>query len=65
MKTLGMVRGWFRYLLLALVCVVALAVPLYNRTDPVLAGIPFFYWFQFAWIAVSALVTALAYRAGL
>ncbi len=42
---------------------VALAVPLYNRVEPRLAGIPFFYWFQFLWIIVAAILTALAYRA--
>jgi hypothetical protein len=38
-------------------------VPFYNRRDPVLAGFPFFYWYQFAWIAVSAALTALVYFA--
>jgi hypothetical protein len=56
---------WFWYLLLLVVVGVALWVPLYNRVEPRLAGIPFFYWFQFAWIAVSAACTALAYRARL
>ncbi len=62
----GAVRHrWFWYLLLLVVVVVALSVPLYNRDEPRLIGIPFFYWFQFAWIAVSAACTALAYRARL
>jgi hypothetical protein len=39
----------------------ALWVPFYNRVDPVLFGIPFFYWFQFVWIIVTAIVTAVAY----
>ena len=42
---------------------VAICVPLYNRVEPTLFGIPFFYWFQTLWIVVAALVTALAYRA--
>ena len=42
---------------------VAIWVPLYNRIEPSLFGIPFFYWFQFVWIVVAAAVTALAYRA--
>ena len=42
---------------------VALWVPLYNRIEPTLYGIPFFYWFQSLWIVVAASVTALAYRA--
>ncbi|MGH2507729.1 MAG: DUF3311 domain-containing protein [Gammaproteobacteria bacterium] len=36
-------------------------VALYNRMDPALFGIPFFYWFQFVWIIVTTVVTALAY----
>lgn len=55
----------FWVLLLAIVCLVALWVPLYDRAEPSVAGIPFFYWFQFVWIVVSCIVTALAYKAGL
>lgn len=40
---------------------VALWVPFYNRVNPRLFGIPFFYWFQFVWIIVAALVTGVAY----
>lgn len=40
---------------------VALWVPLYNRVEPALFGVPFFYWFQFAWIIVAAIVTGVAY----
>ncbi|MGH8402369.1 MAG: DUF3311 domain-containing protein [Gammaproteobacteria bacterium] len=36
-------------------------VSLYNRLDPALFGIPFFYWFQFTWIIVTAIVTATVY----
>jgi hypothetical protein len=38
--------------------------PLYNRTDPQLLGIPFFYWYQLAVIPVSVLLTTIVYRAG-
>ncbi|MGA9343203.1 MAG: DUF3311 domain-containing protein [Rhodanobacteraceae bacterium] len=54
----------FWYALFMLVIALSLWVPLYNRAQPTLVGIPFFYWFQFGWIALSAVVTALAYRAG-
>lgn len=63
MRTVEVRKRLFWYSLLLVVIVIALWVPLYNRTEPTLAGIPFFYWFQFAWIAVSAVCTALAYRA--
>ena len=52
----------FIYTLFAVVTAGALWVPLYNRIDPVLGGVPFFYWFQLAWIVVAAGATALAYR---
>jgi len=56
-------RRWPWWLLFAAVSVVALWVPLYNRIEPELFGIPFFYWFQTSLIVVTALLTALAYRA--
>lgn len=42
---------------------VAIAVPLFNRIEPSLYGIPFFYWFQFVLIIVAAAVTGAAYKA--
>lgn len=50
------------YLLFLFIAVVALWVPFYNRTEPAVLGIPFFYWFQFLWVAVTAVATAIAYR---
>lgn len=41
--------------------VIPLLVGLYDRTDPVLAGFPFFFWFQFALIPMSAALTIIAY----
>lgn len=35
--------------------------PFYNRTDPKIAGVPFFYWYQLLWIAIGAALTALVY----
>ena len=51
-----------RHLLLWVPCVVALWTPLYNVVDPTLFGIPFFYWFQLALIAVSAVTIYAADR---
>ena len=56
---------FFVYALFLVIASVTLCVPLYNRTEPTLGGIPFFYWFQVAWIVVSAASTALAYKLGL
>jgi len=38
------------YLLLVVPYVALLWVPFYNRIEPTLFGIPFFYWFQMVWI---------------
>jgi hypothetical protein len=53
-------RLW--YLLLAPPYVALLWVPLYARTDPELFGFPFFYWYQFAWVPLTALLTWVVYR---
>ena len=45
-------RGW--YLLLLLPFVGVLWVPLYNSAEPAFAGIPYFYWYQFLWVLISA-----------
>jgi hypothetical protein len=50
------------YAMFLIVAAGALWVPFYNRLDPSLYGIPFFYWFQLAWILVAAAATAIAYR---
>jgi hypothetical protein len=41
--------------------VLPLWVPLYDKTDPTLFGFPFFFWFQFALILMSAVLTGLAF----
>jgi Protein of unknown function (DUF3311) len=41
--------------------VLPLWVPLYDKTDPTLWGFPFFYWFQFAMILMSAVLTLVAF----
>ena len=50
------------YTIFAVIVAVALDVPLYNRVEPAFYGIPFFYWFQVAWIGVTAASTFIAYR---
>ena len=43
---------------------IALAFPgVYSRPAPELFGFPFFYWYQIAWILLSALLTAIVYFA--
>lgn len=55
-------RDWSRwYLLFVVLFVIALWVPVYNRIEPSLWGMPFFYWFQLVMIVVGAIVTAIVY----
>ena len=35
---------------------------LYARATPALFGFPFFYWYQFAWVFLSAALMGLVYR---
>ena len=51
-------------LLLLLPFVGVLWVPFYNRVDPELAGIPFFYWYQMLWIVLGALILLPAWMGG-
>ena len=54
-------RGW--YLLLLVPFVAILWVPSYAGGEPAMAGIPFFYWYQFLWVLISAVLTAIVYFA--
>jgi hypothetical protein len=49
-------------LLLLLLPLVAVLVPeIYNRASPAIGGMPFFYWYQLAWIAGVAVCTGIVY----
>ena len=48
--------------LLLLPLLVTLIPPLYNRLQPELFGIPFFYWYQLAIISVGVICTLVVYR---
>jgi hypothetical protein len=52
-------RHWYWLLLIPLLGL--LVPPIYNDMDPTLIGIPFFYWYQLAWVPISVAVTALVY----
>ena len=57
-------RGWLSYwprLLFLIPFVAVLWVPFYNRTEPALGGIPFFYWYQLGWILLGAAVVLLVH----
>jgi hypothetical protein len=53
-------RWW--YLLLVLPYVGLLWVPIYATDEPELWGFPFFYWYQFVWVPVTALLIGIVHR---
>jgi Protein of unknown function (DUF3311) len=52
-------RAW--YLLLLLPFIALLWPPFYAKDEPRLGGFPFFYWYQFLWVILAALLTGLVY----
>lgn len=36
-------------------------IPFYNFDTPGLWGFPFFYWYQLAWVPITAVMTWIAY----
>jgi hypothetical protein len=52
-------KKWLPLLILPTVALIS--SPLYSRTNPTLGGFPFFYWYQFVWILLSALITGLVH----
>ncbi|MFD5435892.1 DUF3311 domain-containing protein [Kitasatospora sp. NPDC127067] len=41
--------------------VAMLWVSSYDKSEPAVAGVPFFYWYQLLWVPVSAVFTVAAY----
>jgi hypothetical protein len=50
------------WVLLLLPFIGLLWVPFYNFEEPALFGFPFFYWYQLAWVPITALLIWLVYR---
>ncbi|TAN22775.1 MAG: DUF3311 domain-containing protein [Acidobacteria bacterium] len=42
--------------------VALLWVPLYARQQPELWGFPFFYWYLFLWVILTAVLTGIVYK---
>jgi hypothetical protein len=55
--------SWAWYLLLLPAFVGVLWVPFFNSIEPMWAGIPFFYWYQFLWVLISSVLTLIVYFA--
>jgi hypothetical protein len=56
----GLARYWPRILLVIPFLLVAY-VPFYNRIEPTLGDIPFFYWYQLAAILIGSAVAITVY----
>ncbi len=52
--------SWW-YLLFIIQFVAVLWPPFYNKTEPAIGGMPFFYWYQLAWVIIAAILTAIVY----
>lgn len=51
---------WARLLLL-IPFVAMLWVSSYNVAEPMIAGIPFFYWYQLLWVLIGAVIIGFVY----
>jgi hypothetical protein len=58
----GPKRPWLRILFL-LPFIAMLWVSSYNRLSPELFGFPFYYWYQLAWVVISAVIAGVIYQA--
>ena len=54
--------GPLQVVLLAIPCIAVLIVPWFNRVDPEIAGIPFFYWWQMLWVPLCGAFIGIVYR---
>jgi hypothetical protein len=52
---------WSNWNLLLLVPLLMLITPWFNFDQPRLLGLPFFYWYQFAFVPVGVLCVGLVY----
>jgi Protein of unknown function (DUF3311) len=59
-KRRGIARYWPRFLLV-IPFLLVVWVPFYNRIEPKLGGVPFFYWYQLSAILVGAAVALTVY----
>jgi hypothetical protein len=50
------------YLLFIIEFVMVLWPPFFNKIDPTLWGMPFFYWYQLLCVIISAVITAFIYN---
>ena len=54
--------NWW-YLLFAVEFLGVICPVFFNKVEPSWIGIPFFYWYQMAWVIVCSVLTAIVYFA--
>ncbi|QXJ31724.1 DUF3311 domain-containing protein [Saccharolobus shibatae] len=47
-------------ILLLIPFIVYFAIPTYNKAEPDLGGLPFFYWYQTLWLVISTILFSIA-----
>lgn len=52
-------NGWLWLFLIEFMLV--LWPPFFNKLEPTLGGLPFFYWYQLVCVLVAAVITAIVY----
>lgn len=61
MASTGKSRRVYWYWLLLLPALGLMFPGMYAHGAPALFGFPFFYWYQFAWILLTGLITGIVY----
>lgn len=51
------------YWLFVIPLIATLLPMIYNTNSPELFGIPFFYWYQLAWVPITVILTVVVYLA--
>jgi hypothetical protein len=54
--------GWQVWMMLALPYLGLCFPSFYARLTPTILGFPFFYWYQFLWVAITSLLLFAVYR---
>jgi hypothetical protein len=52
---------WSNWNLLLAVPLLMLITPFFNKAEPSLFGMPFFYWYQFAFVPVGVICVGIVY----
>jgi uncharacterized membrane protein YhdT len=54
-------RGRSGYWLLVIPTIAPLLTPLYDRAEPMMLGVPFFYWYQMACVVLAIVIVSIVH----